>query len=594
MFPGQSSGMMIRNKRTKGLLMELQGLVLSDRSPDGAEQKWVLDGRGRLISNQTGGCLITVGLGSVAVKPCDELGEPGVAGVRDPPDLWEWAGQGAGPDQGTGPDLLVHKRTRQCLSASLRLERCPLTAQTWVLDPQGLVINRVSGKCLTAAEPASGNLEGPPAALAPCRHPADHSQQFKLTADGRLKSSGGFCLDVNSQSGTAAPPHLALLSCARQGSKTAQRFNATLPWKPLDKVPGVFIVSELTLKCLDTSSNGAPKDGDWVVLRQCEFSGVAADTNALWELQGTGQIVNCGADRGLRNSCLGVSSAATGSTAVLLDKCDTLVRLKWNVTSGGQIRTFLGSRQCIASDGASLHMDECEKESSNQSWFMSSEGFWYNVVQGKCMDVAPDGRHLVPAKCELSDQKWRMTPEGFIESQLSGLCLDVQGDPPADMTDGARLVLYPCEKDQRVESSPTGTDQLWALGSDGLLRNRFGEERAQKCVGVRSGVLETGKALVLTPCTEVGGFAPHRWNLTSDGFFVSLTEDGPDRKCIDVYGPAGQSVGQPLVLWNCEDSPNYTSQTWELVDQHGLPLPGPPGAAPGNATAAPGSEEQAA
>lgn len=600
MFPGEGNGMMIRNRRTKGLLMDLQGLLLSDRSPDGAEQKWVLDGRGRLISNQTSGCLTAIGFGGVAAKPCDELEGPSGVGVPDP-DLWEWAGRGTRPDLGVGPDLLVHKRSRQCLSASLRLERCPLTAQTWVLAPQGLVINRVSGKCLTAAEPAPGNLEGAPAVIASCKHPADPSQQFNLTADGRLKSRGGLCLDINSQSGTATPPHLALLGCAKQGSKTAQRFNATVPAKPFDKAPGIFIVSELTLKCLDTWSDGAPKDGDWVVLRPCEFSGVAADTNALWELQGTGQLVNCGADRGLRNSCLGVSSAAAGSTAVLLDKCDTLMRLKWNLTSGGQIRTHLGSRQCIAADDESVHMDECEKESSNQSWFWSSEGFLYNVVQGKCMDVAPDGRHLVPAKCELSDQKWRMTPEGFIESQLSGLCMDVKGDPPVDMNDGAQLVLYSCEKDQRVGKSPTGTDQVWTLTKDGLLRNRFGEERAQKCVGVRNGVPVNGKPLVLTPCTEGGGFTPVRWNLTHDGFFVRVTEEGRDRKCIDVYGPAGQSVGQPLVLWKCEDATNYTYQAWEPVDQQGRPLPDPLGRglsparlARGNTTAARGLAELAA
>jgi hypothetical protein len=209
-------------------------------------------------------------------------------------------------------------------------------------------------------------------------------------------------------------------------------------------------------------------------------------------------------------------------------------------------------------------MSACNPQSSNQSWFLSPDGFLYNVAADRCMDVASDGLHLKPKRCQLTDQKWHKTPEGFIESQLSGLCMDVQGSPPLDMNSGAPLVLYPCEKERekQVENSPIATDQQWTFTNGSVLKNRL----SNKCVGSRG--LDDGSPLVLSPHCE-GHPEAHRWNLTEDGFFRSVLSPG---RCIDVMGPAGRNSDQPLVLYMCEDQMNYTYQTWELVDQDGEPV----------------------
>ncbi|MEH2043738.1 RICIN domain-containing protein [Nostoc sp.] len=159
------------------------------------------------------------------------------------------------------------------------------------------------------------------------------------------------------------------------------------------QVGGIFIINELSNKCIDVAGDPGTANGTPLALFDCELSGFND----------------------------------SGSTT---DQ-------KWEFIRGGFIRNKL-SNKCIdvagdpgTANGAPLQLFDCELSGFNasgkttdQRWEYIGAGFIRNGLSNKCIDVSGDpgtanGTPLVLSDCEISgfsssgkssDQRWRWQP----------------------------------------------------------------------------------------------------------------------------------------------------------------------------------------
>ena len=155
----------------------------------------------------------------------------------------------------------------------------------------------------------------------------------------------------------------------------------------------------------------------------------------------------------------------------------------------------------------------------------------------------------------------------FILNVRSSKCIGVQGD---DNTNGSPLVLSDCELHASHSSDSLATNKKWILESDGFIRNR----KSEKCIDVKgSSAAQNGDQLQLWDCETSGvnrdnnSATDQKWALGTDGFIRNRKSE----KCIDVKGSSAQN-GDQLQLWDCEtsgvnreDNNSATDQTWKLL-----------------------------
>ncbi|MDZ8260195.1 RICIN domain-containing protein [Nostoc sp. ChiQUE01b] len=156
---------------------------------------------------------------------------------------------------------------------------------------------------------------------------------------------------------------------------------------------GIFIINELSNKCIDVAGNPGTANSVPLLLANCELSGFS----------GAGRITD----------------------------------QKWEFIRGGFIRNKL-SNKCIdvegkpgTADGTRLILSDCELSgfsspfgTTDQRWEYIGAGFIRNVLSDKCIDVRGDpgtidAAPLVLSDCEISgfsgsgttsDQRWRWEP----------------------------------------------------------------------------------------------------------------------------------------------------------------------------------------
>ncbi len=136
----------------------------------------------------------------------------------------------------------------------------------------------------------------------------------------------------------------------------------------------------------------------------------------------------------------------------------------------------------------------------------------------------------------------------IIINQLSGKCLDVPG--VSNMTPGTPLQLFDCEFNM-LEVSGKKSDQFWAFGAQGPIRNTLSPTFCIDITGTHSGAF-----LQVQPCN--GANPAQIWIFRPDGFVVNQVTG----KCIDVAGSPGVNSETPLQLSDCEFGNPQTDQRW--------------------------------
>ncbi|NEU72558.1 ricin-type beta-trefoil lectin domain protein [Hassallia byssoidea VB512170] len=154
----------------------------------------------------------------------------------------------------------------------------------------------------------------------------------------------------------------------------------------------------------------------------------------------------------------------------------------------------------------------------------------------------------------------------LISNLSSGKCIDVAGAPGS--ANGARLLLWDCERSGRNRDNGSPTDHIWVI-ENGLIVNKL----SGKCIDVAGAPGSTnGAPLQLWDCErsgrnrDNGSTTDQRWVVTSQGFIRNRLSG----KCIDVAGAPGSTNGAQLQLWDCElsgrnrDNASITDQRWRL------------------------------
>ncbi|CAE8708569.1 unnamed protein product [Polarella glacialis] len=339
--------------------------------------------------------------------------------------------------------------------------------QKWQFAGEGLLVNELSGMCMTGAAIGSdsdgGNAlrsVGTPLRQEPCSIAED--QHWDLTKEGFLKSRlTELCVDSK----------MTLRECPY----TDQQWNFTADG---------HIVNLLSGKCLDVSGSPGTRDGATIVLWPCEYN---EKTDQRWEF-GDGLLINQ-----LSLKCLTTMVDERGFQNLVLSSCrpeklSDALGLRWEVMPLGFIRSRHNGK-CVNVDGMPgtqagkyLNLQTCEFREVDAPglWTMMPEGFIRNrgndwLEQQKCIRVAGaagssdkmlPGVALVLDICETStDQKWELAASGQIRNTIGGRkCLGVK-----NLTNS--LQLQDCD---------AGSSQLWQFTSSGLIRN----ELFRSCIDV--------------------------------------------------------------------------------------------------------------
>ena len=155
----------------------------------------------------------------------------------------------------------------------------------------------------------------------------------------------------------------------------------------------------------------------------------------------------------------------------------------------------------------------------------------------------------------------------FISNLQSGKCIDVAGAPGS--ANGAKLILWDCERSGRNRDNGSPTDHIWVIDGDGFIVNQL----SGKCIDVAGAPgSANGAPLQLWDCErsgrnrDNGSPTDQKWVVTNQGFIRNKLSG----KCIDVSGAPGSANGAQLQLWDCElsgrnrDNGSTTDQRWRL------------------------------
>ncbi|MEH1901794.1 MAG: RICIN domain-containing protein [Nostoc sp.] len=159
------------------------------------------------------------------------------------------------------------------------------------------------------------------------------------------------------------------------------------------QVGGMFIINELSNKCIDVAGDPGTANGTQLILSDCELSGFNASgriTDQKWEFIRGGFIRNK-----LSNKCIDVFGQP-------------------GTTKGALLQLFDCELSGFSSSGST----------TDQRWEYIGAGFLRNGLSDKCIAVFGDpgtanGTALILSDCELSgfsgsgrssDQRWRWQP----------------------------------------------------------------------------------------------------------------------------------------------------------------------------------------
>lgn len=457
--------------------------------------------------------------------------------------------------------------------------------QQWQLTPDGLLVNRLGGLCLTLFY----GVHGSSLRQWHCNYTSNHTDQhWDFTPERFLK---------NRRYSTCVDSKLRVITCPH----TDQRWSFA---------QGHF-VNALNGKCLDVFGSPGLEEGSKVVLWDCEW---VNGTDQRWEFTNLGALRNT-----LSGLCLNVvnQQGKENTPSLALSACKPEIPkadILWDLTPAGFLKDRR-SGKCVdvtgtpgLAKGSAVQLSRCEDVHIDTSgrWKLMQEGFLRNIGMDSddkhlCVEVAGTtaekrkeaGAALFMNACKANtDQKWELTPDGFIKNVIGGRkCLDVK--PPGAPAGSSQLWLQNCEEpgdpaayremkwerlaDGRLRSmqslgcvtqkglllgqqpcapaaagSMLPADGSWSLTMDGLLMDPSGGNCAT--VVLPAGSPASLAHVGLRPCRP--GLPEQRWNHTAEGFmrnsqFSSCLASAPQ--------PAPQ---QPLaLLWPCPE----TDQRWELV-----------------------------
>jgi len=515
------------------------------------DQRWQMRPNGLLVNELSGMCLDSRGLAGEA--------EGAPAALRQ----WPCEGpltDGAQRFELTSEGFLRNQNGGQCVNSALEMYACPYTDQTWRFQPDGHLVNRLSGLCLTVAGNAAE--DGSNLQLGACEGTDDTDRRWQLTAEGVLRNMmSGKCVTVRNQQGRENQPYLVLATCPTSSLAKEMQWVLTSDG---------FLKNRKNAKCIDAEGSPGITNGTRLMLARCEDKHI--DTSGLWAQMEGGFIRNIGNDYEAQHRCLEVFGERDTDQKLLagaklhLTGCETNTDQRWEVTNLGYIKSVLGGQKCMDIKPGSLNdqlwLQNCEEPKDaafyeDYRWNLTPENLIQNTLTLECLDVHGvfgdgPGANVVSRPCNRSapnpHQQWDWTPTGYFIHRSTRLCMDVVGAP--GVTDGSRLGLWNCEN-RTTGQAGIPTDQRWSTTPENFLQNRL----SGKCLhGPRGGQPE------IRACPAAN--TRQLWDITPEGQ-IRNRQTG---RCVDVQRNETVGTNQPwhLFSWFCDST--RKNQLWERVN----------------------------
>jgi len=554
-FSDKAQGAFVRNK-LNGLCLDVRGTMTTDYDtdinmfecefPDGnysKDQKWRLTSDGHVVNSFSGHCMDVL---------AERNSSSGVALVQWP------CSSGANQRYEITPEkFLRNVDSGKCVNSQMQLYPCPFTDQRWDMMPDGHIVNKLNGLCLDVAGSPRVH-DGARIVVWPCEYDNTTAQLWRMNPEGVLENvRSDKCMVVVNQKGRENNPYLALGPCLRDVPE------AGLLWH---LAPEGFLKNRITGACIDVLGKPGLEAGAKVVMGLCEDQHI--ETTGLWTVMPDGFIRNVGSDPDHSQQCVTVigdgplySQKGSAGASLGLAVCKTNTDQKWELTPDGFFKNVIGGRKCLALKRSDLleakprlWLQNCEEPSDpaqflDMKWERRPDGKLRSLDDFRCADVygAPGtrvGTSLTSWYCETregTDQRWILTPEGLLMNKLSSKCVDFAGGAFAKA--GAPLVLGPCDG--------AAADVRWNFTSEGFVRSDL---VPNLCIGHKNGgrIGFTVLALEECPTTE------QQWDLVSGQLRNRATGH-----CIDSLHSGGGTHWWQLVVQDCVE--DKASQQWEQV-----------------------------
>ncbi|MDX6356200.1 MAG: non-reducing end alpha-L-arabinofuranosidase, partial [Streptomyces sp.] len=400
--------------------------------------------------------------------------------------------------------------------------------QKWVQQPNGSLLNPLSGYCLD--DPDAVTTNGTQLRIWPCN--GAPAQQFKLNGGTPVVGPGGKCLDVFGEDNGGDKAPVDLWDC--QPTAIDQHWGLTSGGQLLSLG-----------KCLDVAGDSTTA-GALVQLYTCNGSG-----GQVWRQKRDKSLVN--PQSGL---CLDdPNGVTTNGTQVRIWPCNGAPAQQFPVynaslwqpaspvtLAGGQCMDVSGDDTGVA--GTAVDVWGCQAGAADQHWIRNSDGSLETLVL--CLDTvggsAAPGTGVVLAGCtgQGGTQKWVQQPDGSVLNPVSGLCLD---DPNGTTANGTQLRIWPCNG---------AAAQKFAIGSGSPIANPSGQ--CLDVIGDDTG--GDGSKVDLWSCQSFAVDQHWKWD-SSTGQLKTLG------KCLDIKGDS-TVAGTPVQLYACNSG---SGQVWrQMID----------------------------
>ena len=152
------------------------------------------------------------------------------------------------------------------------------------------IVNNLSGKCIDVSG-APGTANGSELILWPCEtsgrstNGAETDHRWQMLPNGLIRNKlSGKCIDVQGQPGTVDGSRLQISTCETSGL-SPNGAQSDQQWQML---PNGLIRNKASGKCIDVSGEPGTADGTRLLLWPCEASGHSpsgAQTDQVWRLQ---------------------------------------------------------------------------------------------------------------------------------------------------------------------------------------------------------------------------------------------------------------------------------------------------------------------
>ncbi|HEY3872190.1 MAG TPA: arabinofuranosidase catalytic domain-containing protein [Actinocrinis sp.] len=438
--------------------------------------------------------------------------------------------------------------------------------QIWVQQPDGSLLNKVSGLCL--GDPSGSSDNGTQLQLAACD--GARTTKYSLNGGTPIVGPSGKCLDVYGDDTGGDRTPVDLWDC--QPNAVDQH------WIP---TAGGQLV---TLgKCLDVKGD-ATAPGTLVQLYSCDGS-----PGQVWRNKPDKLLVNPGSglcltspDNGAANSTQLEINTCTGGPNQTFPVYDASL---WQPQEPVTFDTPGNSNKCLDvkgddSGGVGTPVDlwDCQPGAADQHWDRNADGSLLTL--GLCLDTVghgtTSGTKVVLATCtgQGGTQLWAQEPDGSILDKAADLCLDDSGGNTAN---GTQLQIYTCNEEWTQKFDITGgspianpdgkcmdvlgddtggdktpvdlwdcqtyaVDQHWTYNSAAQTLTTLG-----KCLDVKGDSTVAGTPVQLYDCNGNGGQV---WQELANGALLNPQSD----QCLD--DPNGNSAnGTRLRIWTCDGAP---------------------------------------